>query len=270
MIMKKILLLALPLMVMCFASCEKDKGNNDVDFGQKLVKEITLLGDGYTESWAYEYDAQNRIVKVLETYSESDYYEKVEHTVEYEGNTIIIASYDALDGNMELYAKEKYSLDNNGYVEKVEFTYAYQDPHTCFYNYENGLLKSMEVKHYFSDGSLSSENEYEYNWVNDDIVCKNSLKYSSKVDVQYYFDVENRMNINVFNVLSTSMDNSDNSVIKFKGTYSEHLPKSKNYNNSSTSYSYEFDTEGYPIKWIEEVKSVSGELFTSEYDIKYY
>ena len=265
--MKKIFLFMLPLVALSFASCEKDNGN-DGNPAQKLVKEITSRGDGYTESWAYEYDAQNRIVKVIETYSESDYHEKVEHTIEYDGNTITIASYNALNGN-ELYAKEKYSLDNKGYVEKVEFTYASGDPHTCFYNYENGLLKSMEVEHYYSDGSLASEDEYEYNWVNNDIVCKNSLKYSS-VDVQYYFDVEDKMNINVLNVLHTGMDNSDNSVIKFKGTYSEHLPKSRNYNRNDTSYSYEFDTEGYPIKWIDEFKSVSGAFYTSEYDIIYY
>ena len=86
----------LPLVALSFASCEKDNGN-DGNPAQKLVKEITSRGDGYTESWAYEYDAQNRIVKVIETYSESDYHEKVEHTIEYDGNTITIASYNALN-----------------------------------------------------------------------------------------------------------------------------------------------------------------------------
>ena len=36
--MKKILLLALPLMVMCFASCEKDKGNKDELSGDDIIQ----------------------------------------------------------------------------------------------------------------------------------------------------------------------------------------------------------------------------------------
>ena len=53
--MKKILLLALPLMVMCFASCEKDNGNDDVNSGQKLVKEISWTEDDYQEQFMFEY-----------------------------------------------------------------------------------------------------------------------------------------------------------------------------------------------------------------------
>ena len=258
----------LPLVALSFASCEKNNENNGGDSGQKLIKEITLFEDGYTESKTYEYDAQNRVVKVIETYLESGYDdEKVEHTIEYDGsNTIIISSYDNSYGNMELYAKEKYSLDNNGYVRKVEFTYDDQDPHTCFYNYENGLLKSIKVENYYSDGSLASELVYEYNWINNDIVCEDLEKYSSKTDVQYYFEVEDKMNINVLNVFSPN-----NSIIKFKGTYSEHLPKYSTDTNGSHSYSYEFDTEGYPIKWKEDFKSNVEEYeSTYEYNIKYY
>lgn len=264
--MKKILLLSLPLMVMCFASCEKENGSHG-NSGQKLVKEISSPGDGYTESWTYEYDTRCRVVKMIEIYSEADYYEKTEHIVEYESNTIIISSYyEDSEVNMELYSKEKYSLDNEGYVEKVEFTYSELAPETFFYNYENGLLKSMEVVHYHSDGSLSSSNEYEYNWVNNDIVCKYSLKYPSKIDVQYYFDVENKMNIDILNVLSTTLDNSDNSnIIMLQGTYSEHLPKYRKDNNSNTCYSYEFDADGYPII----IRDIN-EARTKEYHIKYY
>ena len=36
--MKKILLFALPLMVMCFASCEKDKGNKDELSGDDIIQ----------------------------------------------------------------------------------------------------------------------------------------------------------------------------------------------------------------------------------------
>ena len=63
--MKKILLLTLPLMVMCFASCEKDKGNDETS-GQKLVKEISWTEDDYQEQFMFEYDENARVINVTE------------------------------------------------------------------------------------------------------------------------------------------------------------------------------------------------------------
>ncbi len=110
--MKKILLLALPLMVMCAVSCEKDKGN-DGNSVQKLIKEISWIEDGSSVVRTYEYDSQNRIIKLIETWDESFVSETI---VEYDGNTITESWREGTNGVWDNEGRDIYYLDNNGYV----------------------------------------------------------------------------------------------------------------------------------------------------------
>ena len=74
----------LPVLALCFVACEKDKGN-DGNSVQKLIKEISWIEDGSSVVRTYEYDSQNRIIKLIETWDESFVSETI---VEYDGNTI--------------------------------------------------------------------------------------------------------------------------------------------------------------------------------------
>ena len=82
--MKKVLLLALPILAVCFASCEKDNGN-DENSGQKLVKEISWTEDDYQVQFMFEYDENARVINVTEIV---DGNAEGQYSVSYNGNTI--------------------------------------------------------------------------------------------------------------------------------------------------------------------------------------
>ena len=241
--MKKILLLALPLMVMCFASCEKDKGN-DGNSVQKLIKEISWIEDGYSVVRTYEYDTKGRIIKMIETWDEGET-EMSESTVEYEGNTVT-ESFKWKEGPTDVWnneGKDIYYLDNNGYVIKYESIYEGEISSSVTYEYENGYLK-REV------GSMTEE----YEWQNGDIVRDSNRKIQ-------YLENEDKMNVNFLNY---SADISGTGI-KFPGTCSKHLMSGYGNDSQWNNRTYEFDSEGYPTK----IRDIN-EYRTMEYNIKYY
>ena len=193
--MKKILLLTLPLMVMCFVACEKDKGN-DGDSVQKLVKSITYMeSPDYPLVTTFEYDENGRVIR-------SEWIE--------DGNTFIIAdvaytddmiietgpggkqqaSEDGTGTTTVSQLKEEYIhyLNDDGYVIKTEYKDYWSDETynttvSQTYEYENGKLAKVQ-----SDGLVL----YELQWQRDDIVnisqkydinnTTESITYSNIVD----------------------------------------------------------------------------------------
>ena len=241
--MKKILLLALPVMVMCFASCEKDKGN-DGNSVQKLIKEISWIEDGYSVVRTYEYDTQNRVIKLIETWDEGET-EMYETTVAYDGNTIIESSKwkEGANGVWNNDASTKFYLDNNGYVIKCEYIDDGEVSSSTTYEYENGYLKTAK-------GSMIEK----YEWQNGDIVRCDSREIQ-------YLDNEDKMNIDCLNYSATISD----AGIKFQGTCSKHLMSGYGNDSQWNNRTYEFDSEGYPTK----IRDID-EYRTMEYNIKYY
>ena len=237
--MKKMLLFALPLMVMCFVSCEKDNGN-DGNTVQKLVKEISWIEDGYSVVRTYEYDSQNRIIKLIETWDESFVSETI---VEYDGNTITESWREGTNGVWDNEGRDIYYLDNNGYVIKYESIYEGEISSSVTYEYENGYLK-REV------GSMTEE----YEWQNGDIVRDSNRKIQ-------YLENEDKMNVDFLNY-SASISYAG---IKFQGTCSKHLMSGYGNDSQWNNRTYEFDSAGYPTK----IRDIN-EYRTMEYNIKYY
>lgn len=250
--MKKILLLTLPLMAMCFASCEKENGNvNDGPSGQKLVKEITWIEDDYLMARTYEYDSQYRIIKMIEALNGVGVYET---TVEYNGNTIVESFRERNnDGwsNSQHYAK--HYLDNDGYVVKSE-SISISDGRvvsSTTYEYENGYLKTVKE----SNSDFNTETEYE--WLNGDIVREDSREYQ-------YLDNDDKTNIDFLNT-SVSISYAG---IRFKGTCSRHLMSRYSIDSQGTEWintTYEFDADGYPI-----IRRDISKAYTMEVNITYY
>ena len=242
--MKKILLFALPLWVMCFASCEKEKGNDDVNSGQKLIKEISWIEDGYSVVRTYEYDTKGRIIKMIEMWDEGET-ELIETAVEYDGNTVIESSKwkAGTNGVWSNEGRDIYYLDNDGYVIKCESIYEGEVSYSETYEYENGYLKTVK-------GSMTEE----YEWQNGDIVREDSRKIQ-------YLDNEDKMNVDFLNYSASISD----SGIKFQGTCSKHLMSGYGNDSQWNNRTYEFDSEGYPTK----IRDID-EYRTMEYNIKYY
>lgn len=241
--MKKILF-ALALMVATLVSCNKDNGGNR-DGSEKLVSEIIITpDDDYSQNVTFEYDEQSRIKKIHIIYS----YEGLsvgnhERTWEYDDNTVTQTIVE--DG----YTFIDY-LDDNGYVIKSETIIDANMDSYSTYEYENGKIRKIYT--YDSGNTSSSPYTVEYIWQGEDIVKRNH-------DTWQYSNIEDKTNISPLLFYSSA----PSGFIKYKGTYSKHLPVS----NEEYNYTYEFDSEGYPIKITE--KSNSGDYIV-EYNIKYY
>ena len=138
--MKRILF-ALTVMAATLVSCSKDNGGNG-DGSEKLVREITYRSTrGTTERvMTYEYDSQNRITRMIETYGVGDY--PTECIYEYEEGSILELWGHKENGNWIEHICYKYYLDNDGYVVKVEGIENNEVLNgTRNLEYENGQLK---------------------------------------------------------------------------------------------------------------------------------
>lgn len=216
--MKKLFLLALPLLALTFNSCSKDDG--DSGGKTKLVKKVILADDEYEE---YFYDNQGRVTKIIFISS----YDNVPYTqtVQYNGN-IITRTWD--DGSYT-----RYTFDTNGYCIRQDNSGFY--PAYIIFNYSNGYLS--ESKSYDEDNTL--QEMVSYTWENGNIVIRDDGNYNASFT---YDNRENKLNIN--------MGYNDVNIVspfRFKGMAS----KNHRINEYNESLEYTFDNDGYPTKIVE-------------------
>lgn len=266
--MKKILLFALSLLTMCFASCEKDNENSNNAGNGKLIKTIS----GYATDFdannglcisTFEYDAQHRITKVIV----SGYNEM--YTYEYNGSEIIEKFWYAEsewgfpfnESEMISGGYVRYVLNDDGYLSrKEEYTGLDEQLYrTSTYIYDNGLLKKSITDN--SDESTRNRYECSYEWSNNDITRSTYIDhaYNSTYLTTYTYGNEDKGNIMGWYCKDSpwqQIDGMPDTYLVFKGMKNKHLIKSMTKHNSSGSidsgnsrnFYYQFDADGYVIE----------------------
>lgn len=259
--MKKILLFALPLLAMCFASCEKDNVNRDDTGNGKLIKTIS----GYATDFdannglcisTFEYDAQHRITKVIV----SGYNEM--YTYEYNESEIIEKFWYAEsewgspfnESEMISNGYVRFVLDDDGYLSRKEeyFGLDEQLQSVTTYIYDNGLLKKS-----ITDNS----DEYPYEWSNNDIIRSTYINHDNNLTylTTYTYGNEDKGNIMGWYCKDSpwqQIDGMPDTYLAFKGMKNKHLIKSMTKYNSngsidsgnSRNFYYQFDANGYVIE----------------------
>ena len=246
---KLILLLFIPLVFAC-SSDDEVNGNNINSV--RLVESITILS-ATTEfppaNYRFQYDNNNRIISFEWQYlSYGSSGELVEDGI------INLVNLEYTDNVVQLYV-------NDSYIGEVLLT---ENGHFDLggYNFSNGYLQSIN---YTQDNDECIE---EYSWVNDNLVetydsCE-ELAGAARKQWQYS---------NHTNKIGTFMwwwgGSSDYAILQYlsgwRGKASQNLPSIRklcysgsnpnlplNQENcqfqfSQTHYSYEFDSQGYPI-----------------------
>ena len=136
-----------------------------------------------------------------------------------------------------------YTLDDNLYLTKSETTSSrdkYKNNWIEEYTYADGYWTKSLCKKY--EDSFSS-----FTWANGNMVEieSNNGNMDYEDHTFTYTDKLNKMNINPF-------WSPNFSLMKFKGTFSQHLPSSyTESSNSIATFEYTFDSDGYPTKIVE-------------------
>ena len=264
--MKKILFM-LPVLAVCFASCEKDK-ENDGNSVQKLVKSITYMeSPDYPLVTTFEYDENGRVICAKWTENGNTW---TIADVAYEGNMIIETgaggqqevSTDATGTTITVsQLKEEYIhyLNDDGYVIKTEYKdywsdESYNRTDAVTYEYDNGKLVKIAGN---SIGDYPIE--YKFQWQNNDIVA---VSYNGSTENISYSNTVDNLNVDLsanWGYYGISCGIGSAATLKFKETTSEHLPQMLD----EEVYSYELDSDGYvktikvdgePIYYIEYVE----------------
>ena len=250
----------MPLMVITFNSClisiEKEVGGESGGNGgnghgiTKLIKSLEYSDVDSQEALKYFYDSQQRLIKIDNSYSYNyEDYSEPPITITYDNNHIIMD----LEGD-----KIIYTLDNNGYVSRVEDSYSLSSPSPEYsngyvtkwnnaaygvnttYTWEDGNL--IQIVEDFPDGAKCTRtltyNNIEDNKTTIPIPTPRVLRYEKYIGNQY---IANFSRID------------PNFIIKLKGFTSKNylVRETISYRTGTgwtTSYSFSFDSSGYPTK----------------------
>lgn len=253
--MKKILLFALPILAMCFASCEKDNGNDDNTENGRLIKTIS---DGTNGTTTFEYDSQNRIIKVTTSYYA--YNDTYVTTYEYNGSEIIERFWYSESDSGSTFDEDamledgyrRYILNEDGYLTCTEYYSSEGQTYykTYTYIYDNGLLKKAIL--YNSSEQTSNRQEYTYEWDNNDIISCTEIGNGSTFSLTYTYygneDKENIMGWYSLDIPWQVINGLPDTYLVFKGMKSRHLVKSEEWNFNGYNIYYQFDADGYVIE----------------------
>ena len=245
--MKKLLLLSALLI---FACSSDDEGNGNNNNSSRLVESITILSANIsTGNYWFQYDNNNRIISFeWQNLSYSSSGELVDESV------IYLVNLEYIDNVVQLYG-------NDSFIGEFALT---ENRHYDIggWNFDNGYLQSID---YIHDDNECTE---QYSWVNDNLVesydsCE-ELPGSARKQWQYS---------NHTNKIGAFMwwwgGASGYAILQYlsgwRGIASKNLPSIRKecYSGSNpnlplnqencqfqleqTHYSYEFDSQGYPI-----------------------
>ena len=259
--MKKILLLTLPLMVMCFVSCEKDN-DNDGNSVQKLVKSINNAIPDEPLEITFEYDKKGRIVHIEWTAEGHSFADVVyEDGMITETGSPGYKSFNKPDGTpvTQTKAESIHYLNDDGYVIKTVHNDYYSDEKynstdELTYGYENRKLISIT-----GTDNGGSPVKQTFQWQGNDITAVTYNGYTDEKII--YSSIKDNFNVDLTGMIMHGdiVGKISTAMIKFKGATSEHLPQMF----YDEVYSYELDSDGYvttikvdgePIYYIEYVE----------------
>ena len=260
--------------VMAFA-CDSDvpsinrtfQGDND------FIKTITINGKIVSN---YFYDDAGRILEEHSRYYFHRYLydtngrlEKVESAI---SPAIYSSSSSAINVKTDLMTSQNssitnyivYKYDNNGRVTSIDmYTKQINDPDGKF---EHGLTRIFEYKDLLivkasvvdpATGQIYPNYEYTYDSRGNIINEKNISTFNSKTEVVYEISYKYDNYKNPFRVMnplgSPGMYTNPNNRIEINSTY---YLSSDGINNTTLIQSYEYNSNGYPVKLIQDGKTV--------------
>ena len=249
--MKKLLLLSALLI---FACSSDDEGNGNNNNSSKLVESITILSANIiTGNYWFQYDNNNRIISFeWQNLSYSSSGELVDESV------IYFVNLEYIDNVVRLYGNDGF---NDGFIGEFALTEnGHYDIGGC--NFDNGYLQSID---YIHDDNECTE---EYSWVNDNLVESYDSCEELAGSARKQWEYSNHIN-KIEGFMWWWGGGSGYAILQYlsgwRGIASQNLPSIRKecYSGNNPNlplnqencqfqfeqihYSYEFDSQGYPI-----------------------
>ena len=249
--MKKLFLLSALLI---FACSSDDEGNGNNNNSSKLVESITILSANIiTGNYWFQYDNNNRIISFeWQNLSYSSSGELVDESV------IYFVNLEYIDNVVRLYGNDGF---NDGFIGEFALT---ENGHFDIggFNFDNGYLQSID---YIHDDNECTE---EYSWVNDNLVESYDSCEELAGSARKQWEYSNHIN-KIEGFMWWWGGGSGYAILQYlsgwRGIASQNLPSIRKecYSGSNPNlplnqencqfqfeqihYSYEFDSQGYPI-----------------------
>jgi len=241
--MKKNLLLLLSSFII-FSSCEKDEieKKDEVSNATCLPTEINYDNNNYTRKFTYNTESQIIREDIIDNNTNIGY-----NTFEYNANKLIkqnaynaqstLKSYYTYEYNSsnQLIAEKYFDLSNGSAIEKESFTYEYSSP--------TELKKSS----YFENNTLYSYRTYQYS--NGLMTKIQSFKANGNQSGQTEIEYDN--NKSALSSLNPIIVLFGTTAFPYQKNIIKHIVKDANgqtVNDESYSSTYEYNSQGYPLK----------------------
>lgn len=224
--MKKILYFAIAMFaVISFSACSDEDDNEHTSNKPILVKQcIYTNGDDNPTIYTFEYDNQNRIVRV--TNNNYNTYNS-ETQFSYSGNTVTETSIYTNGG----FDTRIYQLNADGYIESVMD--AQYPEYLKTYSYKNGYLQEWHT----------SNQQWIYNWDNGNLVSISEPGvWNTTITYSQVTAIPTNINIDYIE------ECPELQFFGFTGKQSKFLPKKSIHKNETDTktdtYEYEFNSNG--------------------------
>ncbi len=227
--MSKIKFLSLIVALFALVSCDIYSGWDDPDnpyeqYDGRMIDRIRIDQAGLGSNFIYyDYDRRGRIIAIDDTFTNS-IEEYAYGKDQYGDDMISLRSSKGEDRDI--------ILDWSGFAEQ-EYSYTKGNLLTRMseYNYIGGDLRDIYIEEYYNDGSLYSQEEYEFDYDHYGSLEEISRTYDED---DYYEDIlisftrfstlENYYNVDILSILGLYIDNDFASRIGRTGNRSRYLP----------------------------------------------
>jgi hypothetical protein len=229
-----------------FISCQEDESNEILSFNKIHIKKIKRVRLDLTEIYFYEYNDDDLISKVLynnDAFATFDYNDQrsIINSSNYNSRKELV-SYEIFEQDSNTISEIKYYLNSrNDWIIDYKVVYTYNSEGFCI----------KELTYQMSDSGTWTENHYYYTfiWSEGNLIevnhyKSNQLLYSETLEYDNKYNPENLLSYHLHPSLKT-INNPIKSIKKYQQS-----------ENKISTYSYKYNSYGYPTEKIILVDSV--------------
>ncbi len=221
-------LIYLIIIAFSLVSCDIDSDWSDPDdpyeeYSGRMIERISIEQNNSESDYIYYgYDRRGRITSI-----ENTFYQTIDRFAygedEYGDDIITVSNNLGEDRDIIVdwdgYAEKEVAYSNGAMAQSIE------------YDYLSDQLWNIEVEEYYNDGTIFSEESYDFNLDHNDNLCSIERSYEeddydidSELTFSAFSECENNYNVDILSIIGLYIDDDFASHIGRTGERSRYLP----------------------------------------------